>query len=65
MYFLLVVVVFFTGEMILYCSNMSRKRLILSSKWIGTLIACCCLKIASNFRGSDEFTFPSPKLDVA
>ena len=46
---------------------MSRNRLTLYCKCIGTLLARCFLKTASGFRGkfSGEFTFPTSNLDVA
>ena len=57
----------FTGERILYCSNLSNSLLTLSCKWIGTLLALCFFKTASGFKGrcSGEFTFPTSNLDVA
>ena len=57
----------FTGDIISYCSKMSYSPFILSCKCIGTLLACCFLKIASNFKSkcSGELIFPKLNLDVA
>ena len=57
----------FTGEMISYCSSISRNRLTLSCKCIGTLLARCFLQTASSFRGKciGEFNFPTLNWDVA
>ena len=55
----------FTGDIISYCSKMSRFTL--SCKCIGTLLTLCFLKTASPFKGkcSGELIFPTSNFDVA
>ena len=57
----------FTVDIISYCSKMSSSLFTLSCKCIGSLLALCFLKTASDFKGkcSGELIFPTSNFDVA
>ena len=57
----------FTGDIISFCSKLSSNLFTLSCRCIGTLLALCFSKIASDFKGrcSDELICPMSNFDVA